>query len=83
MKCEIKHNYLKHFISINTNLILRFLLKEIFIITGQVLDREWDTELEKRLMRAAKKRILESIENLSMFGNGKYKYVHLIKAKIN
>lgn len=46
-------------------------MQEIFIVAGQVIDREWDTELEKRLMRAAKKRILESIDNFSLFGNGK------------
>lgn len=40
------------------------------MVAGLVLDREWDVELEKRLARAAKKRILESIENLSIFGNG-------------
>lgn len=49
--------------------------QEIFIVAGQVLDREWDTDLEKRLMRAAKKTILESIDNASIFGNGKHKVI--------
>ncbi|XP_050428442.1 intermembrane lipid transfer protein VPS13A-like isoform X2 [Adelges cooleyi] len=45
-------------------------IEEILIITGHVLDREWDTELEKRLMRAMKKNILEKIESTSIFGSG-------------
>ncbi|XP_050533944.1 intermembrane lipid transfer protein VPS13A-like isoform X2 [Daktulosphaira vitifoliae] len=44
-------------------------IEEIFILAGQVIDREWNTELEKRLLRAAKKKILDNIESTSIFGN--------------
>ncbi|XP_047103973.1 vacuolar protein sorting-associated protein 13A-like [Schistocerca piceifrons] len=45
-------------------------IEDVYIIAGPVLDREYDPEKEKRLMRAAKRKKLEDLEAESLLGSG-------------
>ncbi|KAJ9582487.1 hypothetical protein L9F63_003180, partial [Diploptera punctata] len=45
-------------------------LEDIYVITGPVVDRPYDPEKEKRLIRAAKKKKLEDLEDESVLGTG-------------
>jgi hypothetical protein len=40
----------------------------VYVITGPVIDRPYDSEKEKRLIRAAKKKKLEDLEGESLLG---------------
>jgi hypothetical protein len=42
----------------------------VYIVAGAVVGDIFDAELEKRLIRARKKRILDELEEASVFGTG-------------
>ncbi|XP_023227700.1 vacuolar protein sorting-associated protein 13A-like [Centruroides sculpturatus] len=42
-------------------------IEDIFILSGPVIDREYDPEREKRLLRAQKKKRLEEVQDFSSF----------------
>lgn len=43
-------------------------VEDVYVITGPVIDRPYDSEKEKRLIRAAKKKKLEDLEGESLLG---------------
>ncbi|XP_068086254.1 intermembrane lipid transfer protein VPS13A [Anabrus simplex] len=45
-------------------------VEDVYIIAGPVVDRAYDPEREKRLVRAAKKKKLEDLEGESLIGTG-------------
>lgn len=54
------------------------------MIAGPITDREYDPEKEKRLIRAAKKKMLEDLESDSVLGTGKlpnFKYTVVMNFK--
>lgn len=49
----------------------KFLKQEIFLLTGPITDGKYCPEIEKCLIRAAKRKILEDLEGESIIGYGK------------
>jgi hypothetical protein len=49
---------------------MEIMLQDVYIITGPVVDRPYDPDKEKRLIRAAKKKKLEDLEGDSLLGTG-------------
>ncbi|KAK7790642.1 hypothetical protein R5R35_006536 [Gryllus longicercus] len=45
-------------------------IEDVYIIAGPTTDRKYDSELEKRLIRAAKRKKLEALEGEKLFGTG-------------
>ena len=45
-------------------------MQDVYVITGPVVDRPYDPEKEKRLIRATKKKKLEDLEEESVLGTG-------------
>lgn len=65
-------------------------LQDVYLIAGPITDREYDPEKEKRLIRAAKKKILEDLESESFLGTGtilennsKVYYLKVLKNYLN
>nr|CAD7393579.1 unnamed protein product [Timema cristinae] len=62
-------------------------VEDVYVIAGPVVDRKYDADKEKRLMRATKKRKLESLEGDSLVGTGppdsKTFFEHLVTTIIN
>jgi hypothetical protein len=52
-------------------------------VAGAVVGDIFDAELEKRLIRARKRRILDELEETSLFGTGKLKSIYQITIKFN
>jgi hypothetical protein len=49
---------------------MEIMLQDVYVIAGPVVDRPYDPEKEKRLIRAAKKKKLEDLEGESLLGTG-------------
>lgn len=47
------------------------MFQDVYIVAGAVVGDIFDAELEKRLIRARKKRILDELEEASVFGTSK------------
>jgi hypothetical protein len=51
---------------------MEIVFQDVYVITGPVIDRPYDPEKEKRLIRAAKKKKLEDLEGENLLGTGLY-----------
>lgn len=49
---------------------MEIMLQDVYVIAGPVVDRPYDPEKEKRLIRAAKKKKLEDLEGESLLSTG-------------
>ncbi|XP_063238425.1 intermembrane lipid transfer protein VPS13A-like [Bacillus rossius redtenbacheri] len=45
-------------------------IEDVYVLAGPVVDRQFDPETDKRLMRAAKRRKLDALQDDSFFGQG-------------